>query len=163
MPPQPSLSGRWVCRLCLGTPPAAATQLHSLSHSPSLSPSLTLPLSLSISLSLTHPDCRPSTEPPPSVCTQVSPEGDGCHGLPPHLAQRHGSCELKRLRSQLEATRDTVPLFDTARWVTHFEAGLRMLWELYVARMPAMHVLVHAHSPTPPQPPTASPPDHSEL
>jgi len=72
-----------------------------------------------------------------------SKEGSACDGLPQHILNRPGSCELKRIRYKLEQNRDSAPLFDTKRWVTHFERGLKMMWEVHESGQPPMHVVVN--------------------
>mmetsp|Transcript_40092 Transcript_40092/g.55711 ORF Transcript_40092/g.55711 Transcript_40092/m.55711 type:complete len:203 (+) Transcript_40092:130-738(+) len=78
------------------------------------------------------------------VLPSVPPEGSACDGLPPHILKRKGSCELKRLRHKLESTKNETPLFDTRRWVSNFEIGLQMMWEIYHNGLGAMHIFVHS-------------------
>jgi len=35
------------------------------------------------------------------------------------------------LRNQLQERRDTMPLFDTQRWVRNFEQGLSQVWDVH--------------------------------
>ncbi|KAN0063226.1 hypothetical protein ACQY0O_004390 [Thecaphora frezii] len=53
---------------------------------------------------------------------------------PPTSAQsRRGSGELSQLRRNLFVTRDTIPLFDTRRWVRDLEKGYAEAWRRWVA------------------------------
>merc|ERR1711933_340056 len=69
----------------------------------------------------------------------VNSDNSSCDDLPEHIRARAGTCELKRIRHHLETLRDTSPLFDTERWVRHFERGLAMMWELHAAGSDPMH------------------------
>jgi protein O-GlcNAc transferase len=45
-----------------------------------------------------------------------------------------GRAELAAIRAELEAARDSAPLFDTRGWVADFERALQAMWEVRAAR-----------------------------
>jgi protein O-GlcNAc transferase len=48
--------------------------------------------------------------------------------------------ELARLRARLAANRLATPLFDSARFVRHLEAGYEAIWQRCVAGLPPDHI-----------------------
>ena len=44
------------------------------------------------------------------------------------------------MRSKLEINRETLPLFDTRRWVRNMEEGLHMMWNRYMQGLEPDHI-----------------------
>ena len=62
--------------------------------------------------------------------------------LPGHAKNRHGSPELKLLRAKIEVNRFTQPLFQTDKWVTEFEIGLRETYRNYSLNIKPQNIYV---------------------
>lgn len=53
--------------------------------------------------------------------------------------------QLWRMRKQLEDARATCPLFDTVKWVAHFEAALVDIWKRHEEGGKPQHVQIHQY------------------
>lgn len=60
--------------------------------------------------------------------------------LPEHIACRHGSTALKKLRYKVEQKRCTAPLFNTKLWVKQMEKGLGMALKLEILENKREHI-----------------------